>query len=82
MRHRQAQGLAVGGGLQGPDPIAAVCAAEPFHPDVGVAAAQLVRAGHAEARGDAKAARTASESAATYREWLAQAQKAVEDFSG
>ncbi len=40
------------------------------------------KAAKAEARGDAKAARTATDSAATYREWLAQAQKAVEDFSG
>ncbi len=36
----------------------------------------------AEARGDTKAARQAADSAATYREWLAQAQKAVDDFSG
>jgi hypothetical protein len=36
----------------------------------------------AEARGDAKAARDARQSADTYREWLAQAQRAVSDFSG
>ena len=40
------------------------------------------KAAKAEARGDAKAARKAADSAATYREWLAQAQKAVADFSG
>jgi hypothetical protein len=36
----------------------------------------------AEARGDTKAARKASESAATYRAWLVQARKAVDEFSG
>jgi hypothetical protein len=40
------------------------------------------KAAKAEARGDTKAARKAAESAATYREWLVQAQKAVADFSG
>lgn len=40
------------------------------------------KAAKAEARGDAKAARDAQASAATYREWLAQAQKAVSDFGG
>ena len=40
------------------------------------------KAAKAEARGDAKAARDASASAATYREWLAQARKAADDFSG
>ena len=40
------------------------------------------KAAKAEARGDAKAARDARASAATYREWLAQAQRAVADFSG
>jgi hypothetical protein len=40
------------------------------------------KAARAEARGDARAARDAEASANTYREWLAQAQKAVSDFSG
>ena len=40
------------------------------------------KAAKAEARGDVKAARKASDSAATYREWLEQAQRAVADFSG
>ncbi|GAA2105353.1 DUF349 domain-containing protein [Microlunatus panaciterrae] len=40
------------------------------------------KATRAEARGDQKAAREATESANTYREWLTQAQKAVSDFSG
>ena len=40
------------------------------------------KAAKAEARGDAKAARDASASAATYREWLAQARRAADDFSG
>jgi len=40
------------------------------------------KAAKAEARGDAKAARKAAESAATYREWLVQARRAVDDFSG
>ncbi len=39
------------------------------------------KAAKAEARGDAKAAREATAGAATYREWLAQAQRAVDDFS-
>ena len=40
------------------------------------------KATKAEARGDAKAARDAQASAATYREWLAQAEQAVSDFGG
>lgn len=40
------------------------------------------KAAKAEARGDAKAVRDARASAETYREWLAQAQRAVADFSG
>lgn len=40
------------------------------------------KAAKAEARGDAKAARDAQSSAATYREWLQQARKAADDFSG
>jgi hypothetical protein len=40
------------------------------------------KAARADARGDAKAAREAQTSAATYREWLAQARKAASDFSG
>ena len=40
------------------------------------------KAARAETRGDAKAARDALSSAATYREWLAQARKAADDFSG
>ena len=40
------------------------------------------KAAKAEARGDLKAARKAADSAATYREWLVQAQKAVADYSG
>ena len=40
------------------------------------------KAAKAEARGDAKAAADATASAATYREWLAQAQRAASDFSG
>jgi hypothetical protein len=40
------------------------------------------KAAKAEARGDAKAARDAAASAATYREWLAQARRAADDFSG
>ncbi len=39
------------------------------------------KAAKAEARGDAKSARKATESAATYREWLIQARRAVDDFS-
>lgn len=38
------------------------------------------RAAKAEARGDAKAAREAAESAATYRQWLTQAQQAAHEF--
>jgi hypothetical protein len=38
------------------------------------------RAAKAEARGDTRAAREAAQSAATYREWLAQAQRAASDF--
>lgn len=45
-------------------------------------AQQEQKATKAEARGDAKAARQATDSAATYREWLVQAQKAVDEFSG
>lgn len=40
------------------------------------------KAAKADARGDAKGARDAEASAATYREWLAQARRAVDDFSG
>lgn len=40
------------------------------------------QASRADARGDAKKAQQARDSAATYREWLAQAQQAVSDFSG
>jgi hypothetical protein len=40
------------------------------------------KAAKAEARGDAKAAQQARDSAATYQEWLAQAQQAASDFSG
>ena len=40
------------------------------------------QAAKATARGDDRAAQQASDSAATYREWLAQAQQAVSDFSG
>ena len=40
------------------------------------------KASRAEARGDAKAAREATESAATYREWLEQARRAASDFGG
>jgi hypothetical protein len=40
------------------------------------------QAAKAHARGDERAARQASDSAATYREWLTQAQQAVSDFSG
>ena len=40
------------------------------------------RATHAAARGDDRAAREARDSAATYREWLAQAQRAASDFRG
>jgi len=40
------------------------------------------KAAKAQARGDLKAVRDAEASAATYREWLAQAERAVADFSG
>jgi hypothetical protein len=40
------------------------------------------RAAKAEARGDTRAAQEAAQSAATYREWLAQAQRAASDFRG
>ena len=40
------------------------------------------RAAKAEARGDSRAAREAAQSAATYREWLTQAQRAASDFRG
>lgn len=40
------------------------------------------KAAKASARGDDKAAREATESAATYRAWLEEARKAVNDFSG
>lgn len=40
------------------------------------------KAAKAEARGDHGAAREATDSATTYREWLAQAERAVDDFSG
>ena len=39
------------------------------------------QASRATARGDERAAQQASDSAATYREWLAQAQQAASDFS-
>jgi hypothetical protein len=40
------------------------------------------KAAKAEARGDARGAREAANSAATYREWLEQARRAASDFSG
>ncbi|HEY0240162.1 MAG TPA: DUF349 domain-containing protein, partial [Friedmanniella sp.] len=40
------------------------------------------QASKASAKGDERAAQQASDSAATYREWLAQAQQAVSDFGG
>lgn len=40
------------------------------------------KAAKAATRGDTKAAEEASRGAATYREWLAQAQRAVSDFGG
>jgi hypothetical protein len=40
------------------------------------------RAARARARGDLRAAQEAVSSAATYREWLAQAQRAASDFGG
>jgi hypothetical protein len=46
------------------------------------AEARRERAAKAEARGDSRAAREAAQSAATYREWLAQAQRAASDFGG
>jgi len=39
------------------------------------------KAARAEARGDQRAAQEAVDSAATYREWLAQAKKAANDYS-
>jgi hypothetical protein len=40
------------------------------------------KAARAEAQGDARTAREAAASAATYREWLVQAQKAASEFGG
>jgi hypothetical protein len=40
------------------------------------------KAAKAEARGDARGAREAANSAATYRQWLEQARRAASDFSG
>ena len=40
------------------------------------------KAAKAEGRGDAKGARDARASAETYRQWLEQARKAADDFSG
>lgn len=40
------------------------------------------RAAKAEARGDARKAKEHRDAAATYRSWLEQAEKAVQDFSG
>jgi hypothetical protein len=40
------------------------------------------QAARATARGDERAAKQAGDSAATYREWLAQAQQAASDFGG
>lgn len=40
------------------------------------------RATKAAARGDGKAEQEAKDGAATYREWLTQAERAVDDFSG
>ncbi len=40
------------------------------------------RAAKAAARGDVRAAQEASSSAQTYREWLVQARRAVDDYSG
>ena len=45
-------------------------------------AALEARAAQAEARGDDVAAREATASAATYREWLAQAQRTASDLGG
>ena len=45
-------------------------------------AALEARAAQAEARGDHRAAREATASAATYREWLAQAQRTASDLGG
>jgi Domain of Unknown Function (DUF349) len=45
-------------------------------------AALEARAAQAEARGDDQAAREATASAATYREWLAQAQRTASDLGG
>jgi len=45
-------------------------------------AALETRAAEAEARGDHQAAREAEASAATYREWLVQAQRTASDLGG
>jgi hypothetical protein len=45
-------------------------------------AALEARAAEAEARGDQRAAQEAAASAATYREWLAQAQRTASDLGG
>jgi Domain of Unknown Function (DUF349) len=45
-------------------------------------AALEARAAQAEARGDHHAAQEAADSAATYREWLAQAQRTASDLGG
>ncbi len=45
-------------------------------------AAYEERASKAAARGDSSAEQAAKDGAATYREWLAQAERAVDDFSG
>jgi len=45
-------------------------------------AALEARAADAEARGDHGAAQEAAASAATYREWLAQAQRTASDLGG
>ncbi len=43
---------------------------------------QETKATKADARGDAKAAATARQAAETYRSWLEQANRAIDDFSG
>jgi hypothetical protein len=45
-------------------------------------AALEARAAEAEARGDHRAADEAAASAATYREWLVQAQRTASDLGG
>jgi hypothetical protein len=45
-------------------------------------AALEIRAAEAEARGDNRAAREATASAAIYREWLVQAQRTASDLGG